>query len=50
LHSPPIPVNVATQSFADRPDRQSFMIFPPNGAAAFTAENFEDDGESEAYR
>jgi Domain of unknown function (DUF5110) len=26
------------------------MIFPPAGAGTFTAENFEDDGESEAYR
>jgi alpha-glucosidase len=27
-----IPINVATQSFADHPDRRSFMIFPPSGA------------------
>jgi alpha-glucosidase len=45
-----IPVNVAAQTFAARADRRSFMIFPPIGSGAFTAENFEDDGESEAYR
>jgi alpha-glucosidase len=26
------------------------MIFPPTGSGAFTTENFEDDGESEAYK
>jgi len=45
-----IPVNVAAQSFAMRADHRSFMIFPPTGCGAFTTENFEDDGESEAYR
>jgi hypothetical protein len=40
----------AAQTFAARADRRSFMIFPPIGSGAFTAENFEDDGESEAYR
>jgi alpha-glucosidase len=45
-----IPVNVACQTFAARSDHRSFMIFPPTGSGAFTAESFEDDGESEAYR
>jgi alpha-glucosidase len=45
-----IAVNVAEQSFAKRADRRGFMIFPPRGSGAFTVENFEDDGESEAYR
>ena len=45
-----IPVNVAAQSFATRADRRSFMIFPPTGSGSFATENFEDDGESEAYR
>jgi alpha-glucosidase len=44
-----IPVNVAAQTFAARADRRSFMVFPPTGSGAFTTENFEDDGESEAY-
>jgi alpha-glucosidase len=45
-----IPVNVAAQTFAARVDRRSFMIFPPMASGAFTMENFEDDGESEAYK
>jgi alpha-glucosidase len=45
-----IPVNVAAQTFAARVDSRSFMIFPPIGSGAFTMENFEDDGESEAYK
>jgi alpha-glucosidase len=45
-----IPVNVAVQTFANRADQRGFMIFPPAGAGTFTAENFADDGESEAYR
>lgn len=45
-----IAVNIAEQSFAKRADRRGFMIFPPKGSGAFVAENFEDDGESEAYR
>jgi alpha-glucosidase len=45
-----IPINVAEQTFSARADRRSFMIFPPEGAGAFTASSFEDDGESEAYR
>ena len=45
-----IPVNVAVQTFAARADRRSFLIFPPTSSGAFTAENFEDDGESEAYQ
>jgi len=44
-----IPVNVASQTFAARADRRGFMIFPPK-SGTFTSENFEDDGESEAYR
>jgi alpha-glucosidase len=45
-----IPVNVAAQTFAARVDTRSFMIFPPTGSGAFTTENFEDDGESEANK
>lgn len=45
-----VPVNVAVQTFTARADRRGFMIFPPTGSGAFTTENFEDDGESEAYR
>ncbi|HUI19698.1 MAG TPA: glycoside hydrolase family 31 protein [Methylocella sp.] len=45
-----IPVNVAAQTFAAPADTRGFMIFPPAGSGAFTTENFEDDGESEAYR
>jgi alpha-glucosidase len=45
-----IPVNVAAQSFVARADRRAFMIFPPISSGAFTTVNFEDDGESEAYR
>ena len=45
-----IAVNLAEQSFAKRADRRGFLIFPPKGAGRFVAENFEDDGESEAYR
>lgn len=45
-----IPVNVAVQTFAARADRRGFMVFPPAGSGTFTSENFEDDGESEAYR
>jgi alpha-glucosidase len=45
-----IPVNVAVQTFAVRADRRSFMIFPRIGSGTFTTENFEDDGETEAYR
>jgi alpha-glucosidase len=45
-----IPVNVASQTFLSRADRRGFLIFPPVGRGAFAAENFEDDGESEAYR
>jgi len=45
-----IPVNTARQTFTDRADHRGFMIFPPAGCGAFTAETFEDDGESEAYR
>lgn len=44
-----IAMNVAEQSFAKRADRRGFMIFPPKGSGAFAVENFEDDGESEAY-
>jgi alpha-glucosidase len=45
-----IPINAAAQSFTARADRRSFMIFPPIGSGTFTAESFEDDGETEAYR
>jgi alpha-glucosidase len=43
-------IPVAAQTFAARVDTRSFMIFPPTGSGAFTTENFEDDGESEAYK
>ncbi|HTO79661.1 MAG TPA: TIM-barrel domain-containing protein, partial [Methylocystis sp.] len=45
-----IPLNIAVQSFAKRADRRAFLIFPPKGSGGLKAENFEDDGESEAYR
>lgn len=44
-----IAVNIAEQCFAKRAERRGFLVFPPQDPGAFVVENFEDDGESEAY-
>jgi len=45
-----IPLNLAEQHFNQPADERGFWIFPPQGTGSFTADCFEDDGESEEYR
>ena len=41
-----IPLNLAEQHFGQPADARGFLLFPYEGAGEFTAECFEDDGES----
>jgi alpha-glucosidase len=41
-----VPLNVAEQHFGQPADARGFLLFPPDGEGEFTAECFEDDGES----
>ncbi len=45
-----IPLNLAEQHFNQPADQRGFWIFPPKRSGSFTADCFEDDGESEDYR
>jgi alpha-glucosidase len=45
-----IALNLAEQHFGRPADERGFWIFPPQGEGRFTADCFEDDGESEGYR
>ena len=43
-----IPLNLAEQHFNRPADERGFWVFPPAGPGGFTAECFEDDGQSRA--
>lgn len=45
-----IPLNLAEQHFAQAAYARGLMVFPPAGAAAWTGEVFDDDGETWAWR